>query len=229
MNSSNPDKKNIQNFIQKLSEISPSFIVGPKGELVEVVGITQLKDGMQREINTWFADSAPEVKQQMNKLLKAVLSEQQILAQIQRGWNRDVGQWIGAEFEKGYGYDIEFSTPIPFLNNAQIPTKGQYEYLGKTKCRSSDQERKCVELNFKSFLDENATQEVIGEILKKMGAEAQVSLQVKIDYEVQVVTEPKTLRPHKIIETKVVTAPIQGGSTSAVQTEIKEISYTYQK
>lgn len=223
----NQEKDKLQKFIQKLSEIAPSYIIDPKGDLIEVVGLDELKIQMQTEMQKWFEDSPPDEKQKVNQLFQRLLTEQQIMSQLQQNWNRDVGQWRNVEFEKGFVYSIDFVSPIPFLGNVQIPTKGEYEYLGRINCNPSDQNQDCVNLFYKSFLDQDATKKVITEMFKKMGAEPPESFKVKIDYELQVITDPRTLLPRKIIETKIITAPRKGGTSPIIQTDKKEILYTY--
>jgi len=223
----NQEKDKFQMFIQKLSKITPSFIIDPKGDLIEVVGLEELKLQMQTEMHKWFEDSPPDEKQKVNQIFQRLLTEQQIMSQLQQNWNRDVGQWRNAEFEKGFVYSIDFVSPIPFLGNVQIPTKGEYKYLGRTNCNPSDQNQNCVILFYKSFLDQDATRKVITEMFKNMGIESPESFKLKIDYELQIITDPKTLLPRKIIETKIITAPSPGGTSLIIQTDKKEILYTY--
>ena len=68
--------------------------------------------------------------------MQRMLSKEQLLAQMQDDWNRDVGQWRDAELEKGSVYTFEISSSVPLLGNTQIPAIGQYEYLGRANCNA---------------------------------------------------------------------------------------------
>jgi len=222
------EKSKMESFIQKLSEISPSYIINHKGVLTKAIGIKKIKDNMEIEMQTMFADIPPAVREKMMGFINGMFSEQQIMTQLQQQWNRDVGQWIGGEFEIGYVYTVNYSSPVPFLGNIQIPTIGQYEYFGKTNCNPSSFSKNCVKLNFKSFLDDQSIQTMLSEFFKKIGAKLPESFQLTIDYNVQLITEPKTLKPHKIIETKISTLSSKGSSTPIVRTiENKEKNYSY--
>jgi hypothetical protein len=228
VSSTNAEEENkLQEFMQKLTEKLPSCIIDSKGNLIEVVEIAKFRQDMLKELDSWLSESTSEEGEKATQLVKTILSDQQLLSIMQKSWNRDVAQWIGAEFETGYVYDIEFSTPVAFLNNIQIPTKGRYEYLGKVKCRESDQTESCVELSFKSALDEKTMEVLMVKLFEKIGKEPPEGFVVKIDTEVILTTEPQTLFPHKMMQTGITTIPIEGKSTPAVLTDIREMYFTY--
>ena len=226
---SDSQQNKLQQAIQKISQIMPSYIINKKGELIEVIGLEELKTAMEDQIREIFKNSPVEMQQKMDQLMQQILSKPQIMAQLQDEWNRDVGQWLGATFEKGYVYNIEFASPVPMLGNKSILTKGEYSYLGPSKCQDHDKDQKCVKLRFESYLDQNATTTVLNEMFGSMGVTSPEAFDLKADYKLEIITDPISLRPYKIKATNTVSSPVQGSTESVLQVDEKNYSFTYIK
>ncbi len=218
-----------QNMLKNLTAVTPSYLVDSKGEITEVVGLEELRTKMLREIDKLLEGAESKEKQKFTRLINAMLSREQISAQIMQQWNRDVGQWIGANFEEGYVYKIDYEAPIPMIGNAPIPFKGEYSYLGKTKCNDKDKGESCVKLKYQSHIDEKGASVLLVKVFEKMGISKDKAEKIKlsIDYELDVISDPFTLYPFSVREVKIVKSPAPEGKPRAEQIEISRFKYTY--
>ena len=231
----NADEKQMEGrmkkLMEKISAISPSYIINKDGEILDVIGLEEMRQTALKEMDKWFADADPKVKAQISNMLQSMLSNAQLMAQVQQDWNRDVGQWLGAEFEAGYVYSLDYETPIPMIGNAMIPFKGEYSYIGKTACNNKDKREKCVKLNYRSNIDSEGARIFITKMFEKMGApkgEAE-KITMTIDYELELITDPTTLYPYNIKEVKTVRVPALEGQPSSEQVDIKNYNYIYKR
>ena len=226
--SSNDIKKDkIQQLLEKLAQIHPSYIISKEGELLGVIGLEQIRDELNQEMKSWFAGEKPEVHQKMEQILQAFLSKEQLMTQLNDDWNREVGQWIGAEFEKGNYYEIEFESTVPALGNITVPTRGKYEYLGRTACNEQDKKERCVKLYYVSGFDPEAAQNIVIALFRQMNTPVPENFSIVMDYALEVITEPSTLRPHSIRERKIFATGFGERPDATRQEEIKVIDYTY--
>ena len=67
----------MQSFIEKVSQLSPSYIINNKGELIDVIGITELQQALKTEVDNMFFGSPVELQNKNKGDLKTMTSEQQ--------------------------------------------------------------------------------------------------------------------------------------------------------
>ena len=217
----------LQQFMQKLISINPSYVINHEGELHEVTKFDEFSQAIKEEMSSFFTNTPEEELAQIKQLVDSIYSEEQIMSQLQDDWNRDVGQWIGGELEQGYSYDVKFNRPVPMLGNIEIPNIGRYAFLERIACNKKEQKKKCVRLSYYSHVNEEATKPMLQELFKKAGIENTEDIGFKLNYALEVITEEKTLLPHYIKETKTISMPNpkQGGFFE--KEEIEEYEYTY--
>ena len=215
----------MKKFFSKLTELTPSYIINNEGVLADVLELDKIRTVMQDFIDDIFAEGPPEVKQQMQGFLQNMLSKEHMMAQMHKDWNRDVGQWLGAEFESGYVYSVEYQAPVPLFGNLPVLTKGEYEYTGRVPCNKQDQENSCVELHFVSFVDPESAQALAKQSYKMMNQPLPAGFDLRIDYSLVVITEEKTLLPHYVQE---ITAISTSESLDGKKTEVTTYHYSYQ-
>jgi len=250
-----PEQENdwAHNMIQRLASIYPAYIVSNDGALLRVSELKQYQSVFREELDTLIsniqndAQSAdkPELKamfEGMNNMFDGMLTEEALYASIQSTWQKTVGQWIGFELEAGTAYETEFITPVPMLNNAEIPTKAVTELLGSVSCEAEagsgvtelntagiDTTLACVELKFTSFLDPEATKSIITSLFEEMGMDMEMlgNFTMSIDNEYYLVTETNSLLPHSSLEIKSVVASIPASTETTTQTERIQHKYIY--
>lgn len=221
------EQTGIEQLVEKLSNITPSYVINQEGALLDVLGVEEIQKVMKQELEKTLADSSPEVVQQFEAVIGRATSREGLMTMISQVWNRDVAQWIGAEFEINETYETQFVTPIPFLGNAQIDTIGQYQYLGKVNCNEDDQNQKCAKLEYRSMLNEESLLKAISSLFEKMGGAVPEGFTFEIDYQLIIITEYDTLLPHSMVETKEIKVPGPPNEPPQVQIDRKEYRYTY--
>jgi hypothetical protein len=220
----------MEKFMQELAGVSPSYIINSQGDLARVTKFEQFQNTIKEQMLIMFNDVPDQELEKIKQFTNAMFSKEQLMMQLHDDWNRDVGQWIGAELEQGYTYDVEFSRQIPMLGNISVPSKGTYEYLGRTACNKSDFDNKCVRLSYMSHVDEEATKPMMVELFKSMGIEDTSQLNdigIKFDYSLEIITEENTLLPHYVKETKITSTPNPQVGGLIQKEEIDEFIYTY--
>lgn len=215
----------IQQFINKISSLSPSYVINNEGELVDVEKLEAMKQAMDDEFTKMFSDAPEEIQAKIRPLIDSLTSKQQLMAQITGDWNRDVAQWVGAEFEKGYDYELEYATQIPLFGNIDIPTKAKFQYNGKVPCNDKQQDSKCVSLSMLTTLDQEALRPAMMNFFKKVGAEIPENFSVQVDTSLELITEPSTLIPHSVKSEKITKSSAIG--TQPVSERVEKLLITY--
>ena len=219
--------EHVVKLMEAVASNPPAYVVSPAGEVTEVVGLAELTERTREVVASTLDDAPAEVRERLLGLLAQMLTERNLLAQLQQEWNRDVGQWIGAELEQGYLYEIDFEAPVPLFGNVTVPSHGTYEYLGRTKCDAQSADARCVILAFNSSVDEQGSRPILEALFNRLGVTPPDDLVFTVDYRVELVTEPDTLLPHRVQVTKSSEVPVPGGDTAVSQLEVKEFTYTY--
>ncbi len=223
----------MQQFIQELMGISPSYIIDQEGYLIEITKFDKFQKKIKKEMLAFFDDAPEEELTKIQQFVNSIFSKEQLLMQIDNEWNRDVGQWIGAELEQGYTYEVEFTRAIPMLGNLEVPNKGSYEFLERVPCDNLDSNKACVKLSFFSAVDENATQPILEQMMRNMGVEDETTIKalsnigMKIDYSLEIITEEKSLLPFYVKEIKKTTVPNPETGHNITKDEISEYRYKY--
>lgn len=220
------NQEKIQQFISKISALSPSYVIDKEGVLVDVENLDKMKKVIDDEFAKMFSDAPKEVQSKMRPLMAALTSKPQLMAQLSSEWNRDVGQWIGGELESGFVYELEFSTQMPMFGNTAIPSKGKYEYKGKVPCDAGKKDSNCVLLSYVSSIDKKAFRPVMEEFFKKIGAEMPEGYSPQVDLRVELVTEPTTLIPHSVKSEKIIKTSMIANQPGVER--IERVNYVYE-
>jgi len=224
-------------MMERISELAPSYVISHEGELLSFSDIKKYQAIMSQEFDALMSDLPQEAKQQMTGFMDQLISEEALFASLKQDWDRDVGQWAGTEFEKGFIYEVNYLTPVPMLGGVELDTYGVYEILGHVACdkepgaaleAANPDTAACVELHFSSRLEPEATEKMLGQLFESLGQPLPEDFRMEIDYELHLVTEPDTLLAHGIKEQKVVTATQQPGTAPIVQTEVTTQKIVYQ-
>ena len=219
----------LQEFMQRLTGINPSYVINTEGSFHEIIKFDEFSKAIKNEMSDFFKDIPEQQFTKIQQLVNTAFSREQIMSQLQDEWNRDVGQWAGGKLERGYTYDIKFNRPIPILDNLQVPGIGHYEYTGRTPCNHIDKNNSCVRLNYYSQINEEATKPIMQELFKKMGIKDKKDFSFKVDYNLEVITEEKTLFPHYVKETTSTLLPNTAQDNLLEKKVTKEFNYTYIK
>lgn len=215
-------------LMEKIGSVSTTAIISPDGVMESVTGMESVVDDLKKELINLTADLAQEVQASLKLMVDDALSDEKLLEQAQTNWDSNVGQWIGAELESGFVYEVEYGTPIALLDNQKIPTKGFYRYLGPVKCTEASETADCANLNYTSELDADVTSKVLDLIYERWQTPRPEGIRLAIEYEVTVITDPDTLVPY---QTRDVTRiynpdPESGKQNARIKTQTSVYRYT---
>ena len=220
----------LQHFITKASSVMPNYVVNDRGELIRIEGLEELQKIILADMEQITAEYPQRVKKQLSGIVNKVISKEQLQANISTQWNRVVGQWAGRSFEMSEAYETKYTSPIPMLDNLEVPMKATYRYIGQVPCNDQDNMTLCVELEMKSYTDSERLRKAIEQFVKEQGDSSVNINSLSIDYTVRLITEPQTLIPHRMKSTKVIrsySTTQEGKDLTGIQTDEIVINYKY--
>ena len=224
-----------EGFIQRLAEVNPSFIIDKKGTLQEIVRFDEFRQTVEQETSKLLPKKAGQPFLNTQLFLDRFASREQVLSMLLENWNRDVGQWVDSELEQGQTYRVETKRPMYLLGDVEVLNVGHYEYMGRVPCDQADQKSSCVKLYFHCKVDEDSAKSAFRSIFNdigidkfgEMGVNIIGGLGVNILYDLELITEERTLLPHYIKETKLVDLEGMQHGFKFEKQDLKEIQYTY--
>ena len=161
------------------------------------------------------------------EILGQMTTKEQLEKKIVESWDREVGAWVGASLDQGDIYEAQYIIETPALQNAPIPMKAQFKYVGPAPCNDDSEEENCVELEMLTEVNSEALAKALEDFLQKAGISDFHVEQFQLEEKVQLITEPGTLIPHRMHLRRLSSTVIsQGGQTSEAN-EYREIKTTY--
>lgn len=223
------DMGELSGFIKPIMEAVTSTeiksVVSDAGELMAVQGLEPIVAGIVESVNLIIDDAPEDMQPVLDNMLPQMVSEEKFISNASEVWSEQVSNWIDAEFEKGYYYNVEYAEPVAEFGGIELEFEGSYEYLGKTSCNKQDAELSCVELAFQSTLLPESAAQFTSAIFEQMQRPVPEGFVMGAQTDMLLITEPSTLKPHYFEKVKTISAP----STSDEGTEdsINRIVYSY--
>lgn len=195
-----------RSLLERLAAIDQSYLVSPKGELVGVEGIAEVR----RALDAWLEERArtqttnPEA---VSLIRDTLFSEERLTAQAAEEWNAMVAIWADADLSLGETYGARIEQPVPMLPDKQMPMDITIAVTRRAACRAEEAETRCVEMTFSSSPDPTAASELTKILAQQItnanreGAaiEPQGQLErIEIRHRIQLLTEPDRLIPHRV-------------------------------
>lgn len=196
-------------------------VIGAGGDFVRVDGVEEVHQEIVRTFEGMLArlDSAGIG----GDAIRSMLSEETLTMSAADEWNALVGAWLDADLEVGGAYELESAFTAPMFGDVEIPTFMEFEVVGRVPCNEAQAEHRCVELWMANYPDGEALGQAITGFIERMGVpaeEAQGIFEVmNVEAQVTLVTEPETLRPHRLEQTRIVRlTPDQAAEPAQVET-----------
>ncbi|HEX6133851.1 MAG TPA: hypothetical protein VFZ24_07805 [Longimicrobiales bacterium] len=225
------DGRDVNALAQRAASMVPKFVVGTGGEFVRIDDVASIRaglDSMMAELLGPDADAAD-----VREALAAMLSEEALTGLAAEEWNAVVGMWIDADLELGAVYELEDQAPLPILPGVVVPMISEFSIESRTACEAGGADSACVELHYVSYPEPAAVKAALAEYLERLPAVPGMSSfafeDLEVENEIIIVTEPATLRPHRMQITKAVSGVVTaGGERSEVtQLDVRTYQYTY--
>lgn len=183
-----------------LTLIAPTLVVDAEAEVLDVEGLEALSDFWHSHV----PEPAPgDVAGQRiwEFVYGGVFSEQAFRMRAALVWDRLVGAWAGAELALGETYVSPHGGEFMLFPGVTFPVSVEVGALSRVGCgggRGSD----CVRLRLRHAADPDRLAVVLSESLRRMSPESAGDWQVHsyvLESEVELLTEPDTLRPHRAL------------------------------
>lgn len=183
-------------------------VIGPEGDFLRVEGVQAVSEQLLQAARGTLStlDSAGLA----GGAISSMLSEEALAAAAADEWNSLVGAWLDADLAVGGFYELESSFQSPLFPGVELPVFMEFSVPGRVPCTADDDRARCVELRMSTYPDREALAEAIGGFLERLGAPPEemegVLAALAVEAHVTLVTEPETLRPHRLVHHKAVYA-----------------------
>ena len=212
-------------MIESVTSMETKTVVSETGELLDIEGLEPAIESLKKSMNVLIDDSPEEVRSMMQNLIPQLVSEEAITKSVYEQWGAVVQQWAGAEFEKGYYYNVEYADRAAAFGGITLGFTGYYEYVGKANCNEQDKLKSCVELSYQSSLSPESAELLTNAVFKQMSVPVPEGFVMSIDSSILLITEAATLKPHYLEKIKTITSP--NADQSGTDKKIDQKSYTY--
>lgn len=220
-------KEYMDPFYEKLQPDSMSVVVSDLGKFLRLEGAQPELESSWRSVDDLIENSPDELRSMLSSLAETWLSEEVILAQSKQNWILVVEQWIGAEFEKGYEYQIAYLDEVPEFANVKLAFDGKYQYLGKVPCNDIDNDLSCVELYFQSSLKPESAKALTEALTTDPNLVIDDKNMVALNLGLRMITEQSTLKAHQYERIKTIWVPDDNGLSWTEHIEKMNITYNY--
>ena len=220
----------LQQFMLSAANQRPSYVIDRQGSYLRLENMERYRQNLREAYAALLADLPDQAKERVQQTIEGAMSDRQLEARMAESWNRDVGAWVGGEFDRGETYEQDFSMAVPLLGNTEVPMKAAYRYLGPVSCGKAASADRCVHLELRSFVDSDKVARALEAFLKRMAGQGAGEFrieQLRIDTTVRLVTEPDTLLPHRIEQQKVSSTVLSQGGQSQATRQVEEIVYEF--
>jgi len=215
-------------ILEAMSSVEVSAVISDAGEISKLEGMKPILESTNKSISDMIETLPEEIKPMVNSLAETSLTEEAVLRRAQEDWDLAVTQWIGAELEKGYIYELEYTDTVPEFGDIEIGFDGVYEYLGKVACNEEDQAQSCVELSYQSTMKTEYAESLTKAIAENLNLPLEDDFLMSIKLDVIVVAEPSTLTTHEVSKVKSVRAPADDGSGGIEKIDRTSILFFYE-
>ena len=217
----------LERALLKATSSPPDYIISTNGKFVRLEGMDRFQENLREALGEVISDLPEEAQERVMHILGQMTTEEQLEKKIMDSWDREVGAWIGATLDQGDVYEAQYTTKAPALQNAPIPMKAQFKYIGRTPCNDESEAENCVELEMLTEVNSEILAQALEDFLQKAGISDFHVEEFQLEEKVQLITEPGTLIPHRMHLRRLSSTVIsQNGQTSEAN-EYREIKATY--
>lgn len=209
----------VQQLVNQLGVLMPSYVVNNEGEFVEVADIARMKSAVDSLLAPMLR-SMSELSPQAHAFIRSMISEQTLTASAAQEWNAMVGTWVGADWEVGAVYEVEAEEASPIMPGLVIPMHYQFSAVERIPCTEADTSLACTELRMVSTPDPEATkaavQKLFGQLGVSEGEEVLTAFEsMEVENELTVIANPATLVPYLVVREKRVRVRTGGSSAES--------------
>lgn len=185
---------------EALQAMETSTVISTDGSLIRLENLEEAIKSTRGRLAPMIEEVPSHLESSFLSMLDQALSEEILTRRAQEEWTFLVGLWNNAEMEKGYFYPGDYAEAVNEFGGIKLGFNAAYEYLGEVACNEDDQSLACVEVHFESSIQPEYSEPLTSAIVERLGLSAQADVLVAKDTNVQLITNAKTLSPHKLIK-----------------------------
>ncbi|MGH7448902.1 MAG: hypothetical protein ACREK1_05475 [Longimicrobiales bacterium] len=220
----------LNSLAEQAASIVPRFIVDSAGAFVRIDDAARVKAQFDTLLTRMLE---PEEAAAAREGLDTMLSEDALTGLAAQEWNAIVGMWADADLVMGETYQFEEQAALPMIAGATVTMVSEFAIERSTACIEGGSDKDCVEIRLVSRPDPEAMKRILDQFMERLlalpgiGGLAFESLDV--GNEMVLVTEPSTLRPHRVVLSRRVTGVVaaDGERSEVSQVEVRTLRYTY--
>lgn len=173
----------------------------------------------QTRVAGWAAHTLPRDPRPpgVHARLIELFSEDAIARRTEAFWGHLVGVWNGGTMEFGRSYTARDEVRVPGLGGIPVHMEVQIAARSWVPCEEGDRDAACVRLALTARPAEEQ-RPLLMEFSSAFFA-ADPSRELRIEHDVEVVTDPRNLRPRAMRATELVEIPLAGGETILIEDE----------
>lgn len=216
---------------EQAAAMVPKVVVDPVGAFVGIEDVATVRARLDTLVTQMLE---PEEAAAARETLATMLTEDALSGLAAQEWNAIVGRWAGTELVVGERYAFEEQAALPLLPGSAVTMLSEFSVERFTSCTEGGTEHDCVEIRVFSRADPEAVAALLAQFTERLLAMPGLGIEFEsfdMENETTLVTEPSTLRPHRVRISKgtkgIVSAQGQRGEVS--QSEVRTYRYVYVK
>jgi hypothetical protein len=215
---------------EQASAIVPRFIVDSAGAFVRLDDVAAVRAKFDTLVTRMLP---PDEAAATRAGLETMLSEEALTGLAAQEWNAIVGMWAGADLEMGEVYSFEEEAALPLIPGATVAMISEFSIERRTSCVEGGTGEDCVEIHLVSTPDPEAMKAILAQYTERLlstpGLGGIGFESLAMENEMVLITEPSTLRPHRLVLSKSVAGVVSADNqrSEVSQADVRTYRYTY--
>lgn len=221
----------LNSLAERAAAMVPKVVVDPAGTFIRVEDVDVVRARLDSLV-TQLLD--PQEAAAVRETLETMVTAEALAGLAAQEWNAIVGRWAGEDLVIGMKYGFDEQAALPMIPGAAVTMVSEFSIERRTSCVEAGTDADCVQIRLVSRADSAAVRELLAQFTERLLATPGLGIafeSFEMENEMVLVTEPSTLRPHRVRISKrtkgVVSAQGERGEVS--QSEVRTYRYSYVK
>jgi hypothetical protein len=220
----------MNSLAEQAAAIVPRFIVDSAGAFVRLDDVAAVRAKFDTLVTRMLP---PDEAAATREGLETMLSEEALTGLAAQEWNAIVGMWANTDLEMGKMYSFEEEAALPMIPGATVPMISEFSIERRTSCVEGGTGEDCVEIHLVSTPDPEAMKAILAQYTERLlstpGLGGIGFESLAMENEMVLITEPSTLRPHRLVLSKSVAGVVSADNqrSEVSQADVRTYRYTY--
>jgi hypothetical protein len=177
------------------------FEITSAGRFIRLADVSNLQQNIRDMLDSFASELTPDARIQFSQMFAQMTDEEVLQNGAVEQWHRDVGFWSGAGLDVGDWYEMDYTNRVSILGNRPLAMKKNFSVVERVPCSDGDGAADCVRIEMTSVAGTDELEQAFAEFIQKIAEQTKTDPEIeKLSFEQStvVITEPATLRPHKI-------------------------------